>query len=138
MSGASSWNLANAATSLALNLGLNFVLIPRYGASGAAIAWAASIVFNNLASVIEVAVLLGIEPFGGGYFLSSIGSLLCFGLVGSVARWQLGASLAALAVTIVIGGASYCLFLWRARRALELDTFAASIRRIPATSMSAS
>jgi O-antigen/teichoic acid export membrane protein len=136
MSGESGWNLANAAVSLALNLGLNFALIPRYGASGAAIAWAVSIVVNNLAAVIEVAILLGIQPFGSGYTISGFGSIACFGIVGLAARWEFGDSLVAVATAVAVGGASYCLLLWKSRKALALDTFAAAMRRLPRPTVS--
>jgi O-antigen/teichoic acid export membrane protein len=48
MSGRSGRHLAATATGLALSLALGWVLIPRYGALGAAVAWSAAIVAENV------------------------------------------------------------------------------------------
>ncbi len=57
--------LGNAAT-LALNLGLNLYLIPRHGVTGAAIAWAVSMVFINALRVVAVAVSMHMLPLHEG------------------------------------------------------------------------
>src|SRR5262249_23152992 len=45
--GRSSWSMINWLIAMVVNVGLNLLLIPRYGITGAAIAWAAAIaVFN--------------------------------------------------------------------------------------------
>src|SRR2546427_3604370 len=54
MGGKSSWNLINTVVGLTSNIALNFVLIPRYGGTGAAIAWSSSILFTNLAPLVQV------------------------------------------------------------------------------------
>ena len=46
--GRSGWSLANGLMALIVNVGLDVLLIPRYGITGAAIGWSAAIVVSNL------------------------------------------------------------------------------------------
>lgn len=62
MSGRSGLNAANAALALAANIGLNLVLIPRWGMTGAAVSWAVVIVGVNVARMVQVRALIGIGP----------------------------------------------------------------------------
>jgi O-antigen/teichoic acid export membrane protein len=133
MVGKSSWNLINSAVSLALNVGLNLLLIPRLGITGAAIAWAASIVCSNLAAVLEVHYLLRIRPFGSGYWVVATSSLICFGLTGVVIRAVAGVGLAQFALFAILSTGLYAAVLWQARRTLHLSSLLAAIpRRRPA------
>ena len=77
MSGRPGIQMVGNAATLALNLGLNLYLIPRYGVTGAAIAWAASMVFINGLRVVAVAVTMHMLPLHEG--------LLKGALAGSVA-----------------------------------------------------
>jgi len=63
--------LANAAT-LLLNVGLNLYLIPRYGVTGAAIAWAVSMVFINVLRVVAVAVTMHMLPLDEGLWKGAL------------------------------------------------------------------
>src|SRR5207237_546673 len=62
MGGKSSWNMINTVVGLSSNIALNFLLIPRYGGTGAAIAWSSSILFTNLAPLAQVWKFLGMPP----------------------------------------------------------------------------
>jgi O-antigen/teichoic acid export membrane protein len=77
MSGRPGIQMVGNAATLALNLGLNLYLIPRYGVTGAAIAWAVSMVFINGLRVVAVAVTMHMLPLHEG--------LLKGALAGSVA-----------------------------------------------------
>jgi O-antigen/teichoic acid export membrane protein len=66
MSGRPGIQLVGNAATLALNLGLNLYLIPRYGVTGAAIAWAVSMVFINTLRVVAVAVTMHMVPLHEG------------------------------------------------------------------------
>ena len=123
MVGKSSWNMANAAVSLAANIGLNLVLIPRLGITGAAIAWAAAIVCNNLAAVLEVNYLLRIRPFGRGYWVVATASVLFFGVAGMIVRQIVGVNLAGFALFMVVSLPVYAAVLWRLRGMLGLAAF---------------
>jgi O-antigen/teichoic acid export membrane protein len=68
MSGHPRYNAVNTVVVTALNIALNWVLIPRYGLAGAAIATAISIAAIDTIGLIEVRILLKILPFRRGYF----------------------------------------------------------------------
>jgi O-antigen/teichoic acid export membrane protein len=122
MVGKSSWNMYNAAGSLAVNIALNIVLIPRLGITGAAIAWAASIVCNNLAALLQVNYLLGIRPFGRGYWVVVAASVFFFGVGGVIVRQIVGLNLAGFALFMLLSLPVYALVLWRLRGMLGLSS----------------
>jgi O-antigen/teichoic acid export membrane protein len=63
MSGRPALNMVDNVAALALNIGLNLWLIPRYGILGSAIAWAVALVVVNLARVVQVRWTMGMWPF---------------------------------------------------------------------------
>jgi O-antigen/teichoic acid export membrane protein len=127
MGGKSSWNVVNALAALAVNVGLNLVLLPRIGILGAAIAWAASIVVDNVAAVIEVWLLLHLRPFGPGYGLVVAATVGCFGITGLAARALLGESLPALVVAVALGGAVFGVVAYLAAARLQLAGLVAAL-----------
>lgn len=128
MAGKSSWNLLNTLASLALNIGLNLWLIPRMGPTGAAIAWAASIVVNNIAALVEVKMLLGLHPLGFGFYLVSLGALVCYGGLGIAARLVLDESVAALISYGVVATAAYGALVWTFRDRLHISFLREGLR----------
>jgi O-antigen/teichoic acid export membrane protein len=128
MAGKSSWNLLNASASLVINVGLNLVLIPKLGITGAAIAWAASIVFVNTAALLEMVFLLRIQPFGLGYWVAVGVSSACFGLAALAVRSSAGLRAPLLAGFLAGAGLVYLFFLWRFRRTLRLDILRDALR----------
>jgi O-antigen/teichoic acid export membrane protein len=64
MGGKTTWNLANVGGALAINVVLDVLLIPPYGIMGAAIGWAAAIVFNNVVPLAQIWHALRLQPFG--------------------------------------------------------------------------
>jgi O-antigen/teichoic acid export membrane protein len=136
MAGKSGWNLANTAVALGLNVGLNLVLIPRLGIRGAAIAWAASVVANNVLPLLEVWLLMGLEPFGRGFPLAALLGGLCYGGLGLATRLALGATLGSFVLFGVVATATYAGLCWWLREPLELTALARAFgsrrRRHPA------
>jgi O-antigen/teichoic acid export membrane protein len=128
MGGKSSWNVANTLIALGINVGLNFLLLPRIGIAGAAIAWAASIVADNVLAAIEVWWVLDIAPAGRGYLLVVGAAVGCFGVIGLAVRLLAGQSGLALAVALALGVASYGLLLYAARARLQLTGLFAAMR----------
>jgi len=63
MSGHERFNAMNIVIVTAMNVGLNILLIPRYGLLGAAVATAVSVSIIDTVGLIEVRVLLGIHPY---------------------------------------------------------------------------
>jgi O-antigen/teichoic acid export membrane protein len=129
MAGKSSWNLINSAVALAANIGINIYLIPRLGIIGAAIAWAASIIINNLAAMLEVNYLLRIRPFGTGYWLVAMSSTICFGMTGLIIRQIVGANRVGFLLFAVLSTLPYAVVLWRARGILRFSALRGAISR---------
>jgi O-antigen/teichoic acid export membrane protein len=129
MGGKSSWNLVNTAIALALNIGLNLVLIPRYGIAGSAIAWAVSIIVDNALALVEVWLFLGMRPFGRGYLPAAGTALMCIGGVGLAARAVFGAGAVGFGVFLVVALPLYAVAIWRRREVLRLDELIGAFRR---------
>jgi len=129
MGGKSSLSAWNALAALLVNIGLNLLLLPRIGIVGAAIAWAASIVVENVAAVVEVWWTLRIKPFGPGYWLVAGASTACFGVTGLVARAVLHQTLPALAGATAAGLVAYAAVLYASRARLQLDGLSAALLR---------
>ncbi|HZD37352.1 MAG TPA: polysaccharide biosynthesis C-terminal domain-containing protein [Actinomycetes bacterium] len=128
MGGKSSWNLLNTLLSLALNVGLNLLLVPRMGLTGAAIAWTASILFENLLATVQVWLLLRLQPFGRGWFVAALQSTLCLGGLGLAARALFGETLAGLVAFVALAIPSYLVLLWRSRATLQLGALNEAIK----------
>ena len=132
MGGKSSLSAYNALAALIVNVGLNLLLLPHLGIAGAAIAWAASIVVDNIAPVIEVWLMLGIRPFGEGYWLVAAASVACFGITGIAIRALLGQTLPALFAATAVGLMAFAAVLYGARERLQLGGLLAIMRLRPA------
>jgi O-antigen/teichoic acid export membrane protein len=129
MGGRSFWNLFNVVVALTVNVGLSLLLIPRFGIAGAAVAWAGSILINNVAPLAEVRAFLKVHPFGRGFPVASGSALLCYGVLGLALRVTVGTTLPALIVCLVVGSAGYGWLLWRFRDRVELELLGGSLRR---------
>jgi O-antigen/teichoic acid export membrane protein len=128
MAGRSTWNLVNAFVALALNIGMNIFLIPRYGLEGAAISWAAAIVVQNAMAILEVRFLLELDPFGSGYYLVAVASGVCFGLFGLLIRMTIGANALGFSVFAVVSVIVYGFVLYRGRNWLRLGILRDAVR----------
>ncbi|MDP8911931.1 MAG: polysaccharide biosynthesis C-terminal domain-containing protein, partial [Actinomycetota bacterium] len=120
MSGRSSWNLFNTVLAVGSNVILNLMLIPPFGMTGAALAWAVSILIGNLAPLAQVWTFMRLNPFGSGFPIVAVGATACYGVVGLVGVSALGMEVVGLLASGVVGSALYLLFLWRFREALQL------------------
>ena len=128
MGGKSSWSAINAGVALIANIGLNLLLVPRFGILGAAIAWSVSIAIDNIAAMIEVRWIMGLAPFGTGSWLAVAITLICFGTTGIAARLILGQTVPALAAALPTGMVCYALMLYVNRSPLHLADLTAVIR----------
>jgi len=86
MSGRPTWVLANSAVALAVNVGLNLWLIPPLGATGAAVAWAASILCANLVPLVQLVLWRRLHPFGRSLAWSIVVTLVSFALTPILVR----------------------------------------------------
>jgi O-antigen/teichoic acid export membrane protein len=128
MAGKSSWNLANTAAALVVNVCLNFLLIPRFGIVGAATAWAVSIAIQNLAPLAEVWRALGLHPFSRGYLFVALTAALCFGGIGFLVRSLIGTSISSFVLFGISATLAYCVALWRLRDEVGLQTVREALR----------
>jgi O-antigen/teichoic acid export membrane protein len=128
MAGGSGVNLAITTLALATNLVLNFLLIPRIGMEGAAIASAATIFVDNAATTAMVRLRLRLHPFGNGWGLVAASALVCYGAVGLAARAAWGATVPSLLVHGIVGTSLYLVVLWRLREVLHLSVIGRALR----------
>ncbi|MET3427162.1 O-antigen/teichoic acid export membrane protein [Actinoplanes tereljensis] len=112
MAGRTSWNLANVLIALTVTIGLDLLLIPRFGALGAAAGLACAMVANNLLPLVQVGRAVGLHPFGRGTRTAMVLSLACFGALPFL-------GLAGL----VLGVPAFLAGVWLLRRPLALDAF---------------
>jgi O-antigen/teichoic acid export membrane protein len=129
MGGKSSWNLFNTVVALSSNIALNLILIPRYGGTGAAIAWSSSILFTNLLPLVQVWKFLGMHPFGRGFPKAALSALAAYGALGLVLRVALGTSFGVFALYQVTAGLLYLALLMRHREALQLTVLVSELKR---------
>ena len=121
MAGKSSWNLANTIFAAALAIGLDIVLIPRYGVVGAAIGATAGIAANNLVPLFQVWRYLGLHPLGKGFAIVASSVALTYGLIGLIGRMLLGATPLALVLSAALATLAYGFLLYRERETLNLS-----------------
>jgi O-antigen/teichoic acid export membrane protein len=127
MAGKSSWILLNVALALAANVALNLILIPPLGITGAAIAWAATIMVSNVAALTEVRLFLQLQPLGPGFPIVALVSIGCYGVVGLAVRAGLGPTLAAFLLFAALATALYVALLWRFRQELHVGVLLESV-----------
>lgn len=128
MAGKSTWNLLNTLVALVLNVGLNLLLIPRMGIAGAGIAWATSIVANNVLPLIQTWVHLRMHPFGRGTATAALVCAIAFGVPGLALRALMGATLPAFVLFAIGSTTLFLALVWRYRRELDLAVAWASLR----------
>jgi O-antigen/teichoic acid export membrane protein len=120
MGGRSSLNLVNTVASLVTNVGLNLLLIPRWGISGAAFAWAASTVVNNVLPAAQVYRIFRVHTFGRQFWIPVASASAFVGGVAIAARAVAGPSILVMIVAGLVGGSLHAATLWRFRHDLRL------------------
>ena len=107
---------------------LNLLLLPRIGITGAAIAWAVSILLTNLPPLVQVRRYVGLVPFSRGAALVATSALTFFG-AGSYGVIRLvGDSLPAMVLWLLVAGLLYLSVLYRANSLLELGSLVGAVR----------
>jgi O-antigen/teichoic acid export membrane protein len=129
MAGRTTWNLANAIVALGVQVGLDLLLIPTYGAFGAAIGWGASILAANLVPLTQLAVIDGLHPFGRGMALSTAVVLGTVGVPVLVCLKLLGQTWASLVVALVTAAVAYLVAVSLLRRPLGVAELVSALRR---------
>ncbi len=132
MGGRSTWQLADKTGALLLNITLDLLLIPIWGITGAAIAWAVTIVADTLVVVWQVQGLMGIRPSGRHLKVAMVQPLAVIALPALAARTLFGTSGTTAAITTVVLGVGYVWLGWRTRHALGLVQMMTLRDRVPA------
>jgi O-antigen/teichoic acid export membrane protein len=123
MAGRTSWNLVNVLIALGVTVGLDVLLIPRYGALGAAIGLACSMVANNVLPLIQVGRAARLHPFGPGTLTAAGLSVACFGLLPRLVTVVTGSYPAGLAMAVAPAVPAFALGAWLLRGRLGLEAF---------------
>ncbi|MDQ1722306.1 MAG: hypothetical protein QOI26_2040 [Pseudonocardiales bacterium] len=118
MGGRSSWVLMDKAASLAINVAANLALVPHFGITGAAVAWATTIVLDSVLAFGQVRWGMRIGGSLRGLVLAGLLALSCFAVVPVTVRMIAGSSLPAMSVAIVLSLALYLPMVWLRRDAL--------------------
>ncbi len=129
MGGRSSLSLINTGLALAVNIGLDLVLIPRYGINGAALGWMAAILVNNLLPLWEIHRFLDMHPFGAAARRASVTALACYVPIPLLVRWLLGDTVVGICAATVLSTVIYGAVMLAQRQVLDLDALIAVGRR---------
>jgi peptidoglycan biosynthesis protein MviN/MurJ (putative lipid II flippase) len=124
MAGRSVQSLVNTGLALALNVGLDLLLVPWLGVSGAALGWAAAILLNNLLALWQVHRATGLHPFGPGTRAAMVACVVSWFLVAGAVRLVTGPTLVGLLVAGVAGAGCFAVLVARRRSELELAALA--------------
>ncbi|MFI1990197.1 lipopolysaccharide biosynthesis protein [Actinoplanes sp. NPDC020271] len=123
MAGRTSLNLANVLVALAVTIGLDVLLIPRWGALGAAAGLGGAMLANNLLPLIQVFRGARLHPFGPGTRAAALLSAGCFGLLPRAVTALIGDGPAGLALAATTATAAFGAGVWLLRERLELGAF---------------
>jgi O-antigen/teichoic acid export membrane protein len=119
--GRSALSLANGLIALAVNVGVDLALIPRYGITGAAIGWSAAIIASNLIPLAQLARVMRIHPFGTAALLAGALTGVSFGVIPALVRAAFGDDTAVQVAAVGAGCATLAAGLWQWRDKLQLS-----------------
>lgn len=127
--GKSTWNLANVAIGLAVNVAIDLILLPHIGIEGAAIGWAVAIVLCNVVPLAQIYHRNGLHPLSATWLRTMIVATACFLVLPEIGRAvHSGHSIGPL-VGLAVGSLAYLAVMWTQRATLGLDRL---IQRRPA------
>lgn len=121
MSGRSGWAAFNKVVALGLNVVGNLVLVPAMGITGAALAWALSMVVDAALAAVQVRRFVGLKFQAGRVLLALAVAVGTLGAASFGALLLLGTTWLALLLALVVGGGGFLAACWFLRRLLYLD-----------------
>jgi O-antigen/teichoic acid export membrane protein len=119
--GRSSWSLVNGLLAVAVNVGMDLVLIPKYGITGAAIGWSVAIVVSNLMPLAQLGVVFRLHPIGRGTLAAGAVSVLSFCVVPIGVRALIGRGPIESVAAVAAGCVVFAAGLWWCRDSLRLS-----------------
>ena len=133
MAGRTSWNLVNVLIALGMTVCLDVLLIPRFGALGAAIGLACAVTANNLLPLVQVGRSAGLHPFGAGTLTAGGLAVGCFGVLPPLVTAVAGTGAAGMGIAIAVAVPAYVVGARLLRARLSLDSFTELRRKTPET-----
>ncbi len=100
MSGRSGLLAINVWSALAVNVTLNLVLVPAYGATGAAVAWVAALVVENTLGLVQTRGM-GVRAHGSSFWVVAGIVLAVTAVIAGTSRAAFGDSWTGLAVAVI-------------------------------------
>ena len=119
--GKTRWNLGDTLVTFALNVVLNILLIPRLGITGAALAWAVSILVGNVIALAQVGCGFRLDPFSRLATLVAALAAVCFAALPAVAAAVFGLHAWPIVAAAAVGSLAYVAALYRLRGHLQID-----------------
>lgn len=129
MGGRSSLSLINSLAALTTDLALCFLLIPRLGILGAAVAWNAAVVLRNTLGYLQVRRLNGLTPFSRATLVAGLAPIVTFGVPIAALSLSGRLTLVTYLLAIALLTCVYSGVLWTQRRTLHLTSFRALLTR---------
>ena len=120
MGGRSTWVLMDKGASLAINVGANFALVPHFGITGAAVAWAATIVLDSVLAFGQVRWGMRIAGSLRAVAVAGLLALGCFGVIPVAVRALAGSSLAPMSSARALSLSVYLPRVWVRRDMLGI------------------
>lgn len=129
MSGRSGLAALNKVAAVATNLALIVLLVPLWGITGAAVAWAAACVLDALLATLEVRYVLRLDVTLRPALTPLLLGLLAVGLPAVAVRTVLGPTVPALLLAAAVGALLFLAACRLWRRRLHLDDLVLIARR---------
>ncbi|WP_460774940.1 lipopolysaccharide biosynthesis protein [Nocardiopsis nanhaiensis] len=120
MTGRTGLNLLNNVLSLLANIAVCVLLVPSYGAVGAAVALVASVLVRKLLPMWQLRSLVVLHPFSRPVLVATGSCLVWFGGLPLLLGALTGGGLPIVALAVLTGAAGHLLTVWRVRDHLEL------------------
>ncbi|MTE22151.1 oligosaccharide flippase family protein [Streptomyces sp. TRM43335] len=129
MAGRSVWNLAVAGTGFVVQIGAGIWLAPRYGVTGAAVAWGLAIVVDNGMSALLVRRRLGFRTVDRGYLCAAAIALAVAAPVAFGGRALLGDTAQGALWGTTLTMCAFGIAVWRYRVPLGVGDFFRALRK---------
>lgn len=116
--------------SMVLNVGANFVVVPRFGVAGAAVVWGTTLAFDSALCTWQCRNQLGLRMPLRAISLAGGVCLVAFGLPGLLVRTTMGASWSTFAAFVLVSIPVYGLLTWKLRSSLHVEDIWAALGRL--------
>jgi O-antigen/teichoic acid export membrane protein len=121
--------MANTLVLVAINIGGNLLLVPRWGITAAGITWGFTIVVGAALPGWQAHRSLGVSTLGRPALVAGITAAATIGVIAVGSRLWFGDTSAGLLVTATVGVAVYAVALRRMSPELHLDALLSGVRR---------